>query len=782
MVVVPGLTAPVDILIDPWGVPHIYASTTYDLFLAQGFQAARDRLWQIDTWRRRGLGLLSEVWGGDFVEQDRAARLFLFRGNMHAEWLAYTSDTKRIATAFTAGINAYVEMTREDPALLPLEFRELGYEPSFWLPSDVVRIRSHCRFVNVAGEVARALAVRDFGYETEELRRWREPWQPLTVPPGLDLSIIPDDVLRDYWLATMLAQLRPPTGSVASSGTEDGSNNWVLAPTRTATGRPLLANDPHRAMSLPSLRYLAHLSAPEFDVIGAGEPAVPGISAGHNGHVAFGFTVLSIDQEDLYVYETRPGRPYEYRYGEGWERMQVVREHIPVRGARPADVDLLFTRHGPVVRELPVRNAAFAVRAAWLCPGMAPYLSSLEYMRARTMEQFTVALNRWGSPAENMVYADTEGNIAWKAAGLTPIRPNWDGTLPVPGDGRYEWAGFYDVDELPSEVNPTRGWIATANEMNLPVEFTAVRTVGYDWLPPYRRERIAEVLEAGADFTAADMVALQGDFVSILARRIVRQLPGRSFNNLVAARAALLLAKWDAKLASDSKPAAVFEVWYKRHLRPNLRRHALTHLLPTEQVPRALAAILPTDDPVGDPRIDLDLIENPGQRLGPNPDQVLTQIFEVTLQDAMTDLAELLGENERNWTWGNLHRVRLVHPASSVLNDDSRRRVAIDSLPRGGSSETVGATAYLPDFSQSSGATFRFVVDVGGWNNSLAMNSPGQSGDPASPHFTDLFAAWAADGVFPLLYTRDRIDEVAEQRVRLVPRDSGESSGSASAH
>lgn len=778
-VAVSGLSAPVDILIDPWGVPHIYASMTYDLFLAQGFQAARDRLWQIDTWRRRGLGLLSEVWGGDFVEQDRAARLFLFRGDMHAEWLTYTSDTKRIVTAFTSGINAYVEMTREDPTLLPLEFRELGYEPSFWTPSDIVRIRSHGGFINVADEVARALVLREFGSETEALCRWREPRQPLTVPSGLDLSIIPIDVLRDYHLATMAAQLQPPTGFIASSRAGDGSNNWVLAPTRTATGRSLLANDPHRAMSLPSLRYLAHLSTPEFDVIGAGEPAVPGISAGHNGHIAFGFTMFSIDQEDLYVYETRPDRPREYRYEQGWEPMKVVREHIPVRGAQSVDADLLFTRHGPVVRMLPIRNAAFAVRAAWLHPGMAPYLSSLEYLRARTLEQFTVALNRWGSPGENMVYADTKGNIAWKAAGLTPIRPNWDGTLPVPGDGRYEWAGFYDADELPSEVNPTHGWIATANEMNLPPDYPRVRAIAHDWAPPYRRERIGEVLEARTDFTAADMVGLQSDFVSILARRIIRQLAGRRFGNRAAARAASILAEWDADLVKDSAAAAVFEVWYRRHLRSSLRRHALAQLLPADRVPAALAAILPADDATGDPRIDLDLIENPGHRLGSNPSQVLGRIFEITLQDAMTDLTELLGENEHNWTWGRLHRAQLTHPASPVLKGEGRRRVTIHSLPRGGSSETVGATAYLPDFSQGSGATFRFVVDIGAWNNSLAMNSPGQSGDPASPHFVDLFASWAADEAFPLLYTRDRIEAIAEQRTRLIPRDSSKSNGSA---
>ena len=221
-------------------------------------------------------------------------------------------------------------------------------------------------------------------------------------------------------------------------------------------------------MTLPSLRYLSHLSAPGFDVIGAGEPALPGISVGHNGHIAFGLTVFPVDQEDLYVYRTRPGHPLEYWYQDRWEPMRVVREQIPVRDGPPDEVELAFTRHGPVIRAVPEKDAAFAVRAAWLEPGMAPYLGSVEYMRARNMEQFTAALNRWGAPGENQVYADTEGNIAWKAAGLTPIRPNWDGTLPVPGDGRYEWAGFYDMDELPAEVNPARGWIVTANEMNLP--------------------------------------------------------------------------------------------------------------------------------------------------------------------------------------------------------------------------------------------------------------------------------------------------------------------------
>jgi penicillin G amidase len=760
----------------------MYTSSTHDAFFVQGFQVARDRLWQIDTWRRRGLGLLAEVWGASYAVQDRAARLFLFRGDMHAEWLAYASDTKNIATAFTAGINAFVTLTREDPSRLPLEFRELAYEPAFWAPSDVARIRSHGLFHNVAHEVARALILRDFGPAAERLRRRREPGGELTVPEGLDLRVFPDDVLRDYALAVAPAQLHGPVDASAAGAArpvqaDEGSNNWALAPERTATGRALLANDPHRTVSHPSLRYIAHLNAPGFDVIGAGEPALPGLSIGHNGHVAFGFTVFPVDQEDLYVYRTRPGQPTEYWYRERWEPMTVVREEIPVRDAPPVPVELWFTRHGPVIRSVRESDAAFAIRAAWLEPGMAPYLGSIETMRAHDAERFTAALNRWGAPGENLVYADEAGTIGWKAAGLTPVRPNWDGTLPVPGDGRYEWSGFYDMDELPEEVNPARGWIATANEMNLPAGFPEDRVITRDWAAPFRGERLAEVLGPATGCTVADMVRLQSDYVSGPARQMVRVLTGQVWTDPAAERAARLLTAWDGTLGADSAAAALFQVWYQRHLRPGLRRLALAQILPPENVPAALAAVLPEEDLVGDPRIDLDLIENPGARLGADPAAVLAALFESSLSAAMADLTNMLGPSEQEWAWGRLHQARLTHPASLAMSAAATELAAIEPLPRGGSSDTVGATTYLPDFTQSSGATFRLVVDVGAWDNSVVMNSPGQSGDPASPHYSDLFSLWAADEAVPLLYSRERIDAVAQERIRLVPREHARGEG-----
>jgi len=465
---VPGLEQPAEIQVDDWGVPHIYAKTHYDAFFVQGFNAARDRLWQIDTWRRRGLGQLSQVLGDAYVAQDRAARLFLFRGDMYREWLAYGSDAKQIAEAFVAGINAYVALTQSQPALLPPEFALLGYLPATWSAEDVVRIRSNGLWRNLTSEVERARLRCRFPAALDSLHKRLEPAWTVIVPDGVDLCEIPATVLDVYLLAKAPVDFAKPANALAEARvidqrTDTGSNNWVVAPQRTSTGRPILANDPHRGHAVPSLRYAAHLIAPGLDVIGAGEPALPGISIGHNERIAFGLTIFRIDQEDLYVYTTRDGAPDEYRYRERWEPMMLVEESIPVRGSAPVRVTLKFTRHGPVLFEDAMRHRAYAARLAWLEPGMAPYFGSVEYMRAENWRQFVSALNRWGAPAENQVYADVDGNIGYKPAGLFPKRTNWDGLLPVPGDGRYEWDGYFDMDALPVEFNPARGFIATVN-------------------------------------------------------------------------------------------------------------------------------------------------------------------------------------------------------------------------------------------------------------------------------------------------------------------------------
>lgn len=774
---VPGLSAPVEVLVDRWGVPHLYAASTQDVFVAQGFNAARERLFQLDLWRRRGLGLLSEVFGEQYLEHDRAARLFLYRGDMHAEWLAYGSDTKRVVTSFVEGINTFVELCEERPELLPPEFGSLGYRPSRWEPSDVARIRSHGLFYNLEQEVARALTLRDYGAQVEDLRRVREPSCPVTVPEGLDLSLIPDEVLRVYRLATTTPLLGADAAEVSARSDPEGSNNWVIGASRTATGRPLLANDPHRTIGLPSLRYIAHLSAPGLDVIGAGEPALPGISIGHNGCIAFGLTIFAIDQEDLYVYRTNPEEPDEYWYGDRWEPMTSATESVPVGGGDAVTVQMQWTRHGPVVFQDTRRNTAFAVRAAWLEPGMAPYLGSVDYMASPSCDAFVAAMNRWGAPGENQVYADPSGTIGWRPAGLVPIRPNWDGMLPVPGDGRYEWQGFYDVDQMPSLKNPAQDWIATANEMNLPVDYpNHERTISYDWYHRYRHDRITEVLQQAGGVTVQDCVELQCDYMNVAARHVVATLAPLSSDDPQTAMGLALLQGWDGDESPSSPAAALYEVWHRRHLRPRLLGGALANLLPPERRAEALARILPNEALSADMRSDLAVLHDPSvlahARSGGvavSAQQTLDELLLDSLAGAVSETCQLLGPEPDQWEWGRLHHARLSHPASLLLPPHSPW-TQVGPLPRGGSGNTVGNTTYDDTFRQTAGASFRLVVDVGDWDRSVAMNSPGQSGNLRDGHYADLFAPWAADGSFPLLYSRERVEQNLDYRFTLVPK------------
>jgi penicillin amidase len=769
-----GLSSSAEILVDPWGVPHIYAEELYDVFFAQGFNAARDRLWQLDLWKRRGDGTLSEVFGPSFVEKDRAARLLLFRGDMHAEWLAYASDTKRIVTAFVAGVNAYIELTRRDPKLLPFEFELLDYAPALWTPETVVRIRSHGLLWNAESEASRARFLRRHPQETLALRERLQPPHALEVPAGLDLQAFPDDALRTYELARRGVSFeRNAAGEAVLSRRADddmlarsASNNWALAPARSATGRPILANDPHRALSVPSLRYIAHLSAPGLDAIGAGEPALPGVSIGHNRRIAFGLTIFFIDQEDLYVYETRPGKPREYRYRDRWEPMQIAIERIAVRGAAPVAVELRFTRHGPVLYEDPQRRLAIALRAAWLEPGMSPYLGSIASMRAQNWDQFLAAMNRWGLPPENLVYADVDGNIGWKPGGLAPIRPNWDGLLPVPGDGRYEWAGFRDMDALPVEYNPERGWIATANQMNLPTGYP--HALGFEWILPYRYERIRRVLQPERRSTLADMVKLQLDYHSVSARRVVALLEGLRSPDPRVQRALEMLRSWNGSLGPGSAAAALYEIWFQRHLvRAAMERRV--------EDAETLAALLDEDELYdvfegSSVEVWIASLEDPSAWNAPKPRAARDAVLLSSLAAAIDETTRLLGEDWDTWRWGRLHTAEMRHPLSGLVEAAQRPRLDVGPAPRGGSGATVNSTGYrLHDFVQEYGATFRMVLDVGRWDDSVVMNSPGQSGDPSSLHYRDLFEPWARDETFPLLFSRERIEAVAEQRIVLEP-------------
>ncbi|MBM3748493.1 MAG: penicillin acylase family protein [Acidobacteria bacterium] len=711
-----GLKQPVEILRDRWGVPHIYAQTVADLFFAQGYMAARDRLFQIDLWRRAGAGHLAEVLGETAIERDRLARAVRFRGDWDAEWQSYAPDTRLIVTAFVNGINACI---RALGGRRPEEFRIAGYDPGLWKPEDcVARVAGLLMVRNVRTEVSRARDILEFGLAQVRAHAPPDPAIPLEVPRGLDLKDITGDILRVYQQAISPVRF-----------SEEGSNNWVVDGTLTATGKPLLANDPHRPVTIPSLRKTVHLVGPGWNAFGAGEPALPGIALGHNERVAFGFTIVGIDQADLYVEKLNPANPDEYMYRGQWRRMEIERDTLRVKGrAEPHPITLKYTVHGPVIHEDRARLRAYALRWVGAEPGGAGYLAGLSLARARNWKDFLAAIERYKVPSENLVYADVDGNIGWQASGLAPIRPNWSGLLPVPGDtGEYEWSGFRKAGELPRLFNPPARYIATANHNILPPGYKV--PLSYEWAQPFRYQRIREMLAEKRKFTVADFERMQQDVTSLPARRFQAVLR-RWKPPAQAAGVVEELLRWDARLTPDSRPALLCAVWMSK-------------------LPEAVFG------PRWGTRTSLGLLL---KTLAAKPH---AEALGKSLEAALAEIEKRLGRDRSAWTWGALHRIHFRHP----LNVPAFHR---GPLPRPGDGNTVNSTSGT-GFVQTNGASYRQIIDLSDWDRSVMTNVPGESGDPSSPHYDNLIKEWAAGRYHPMLFSRKAVEAATVERLTLRP-------------
>ncbi len=727
-----GLEQPVEILRDKWGVAHIYAQTKHDLFFAQGFTAAQDRLYQIEIWRRTGAGELAEVFGPSYLERDRIARLVRYRGDMDAEWESYGPDAREIAAAFTSGVNAYVEANRER---LPVEFELLGFEPGRWEAEDVVlRIAGLLMVRNVAQEIARSEMVAKLGLETTRRFQPTDPVIDFAPDPDVDLTGIDGRVTAGYREAVSIPRLQG----------EDGSNNWVVAGRLSSTGKPLLASDPHRPVILPSLRYLVHLNGPGFNVIGSGEPALPGVAIGHNERVGWGFTIVQYDAADLFIEQLDPENPTRYRYGDEWSEVEVERDEIRVKGqAEPTEVELKFTRHGPVIWEDPANNRAIALRWAGQEPGTAGYLGSLAMDRVENWDGFVEAMRRWKVPAENIVYADVDGDIGWIPAGLVPIRKAWKGLFPAPGwKPEYRWDGFRGVDDLPRIHNPAQGYVATANHKILPDGYP--HDLGFDWSDSYRFRRVDEVLRAGRDFTVEDFQRLQHDETSLPAREIVALLRELPEGGPADARA--LLNDWDFVLDSDAAAAALFEIWLPRLLAKYVH----------SQVPPAAQQLVADNLTVTTMLRGLAGISEAERRF----------VMLESLEEAAAAAKQRLGADLAAWRWGDLHTISFRHP----LANTAARAAVFNRGPieRGGDAYTPNATPGS-DFKQSNGASYRHVLDLADWDRSTFTSTPGQSGQPGSPFYDNLAPKWGAGEYAPLVFTREAVEANTAHRLELQP-------------
>ena len=849
----PNLHAPVEIIRDRWGINHIYAETEYDLFFAQGYAAARDRLFQFEVWRAQATGTVAEMLGPDELQRDIGFRLFRYRGDMTAEMNHYHDRGSTIIPAYVDGVNAYIAETEANPELLPIEFELLGIRPRRWTP-EVVISRHQGLLGNIGAELGYGRAVAALGAEAVKRVANFHPGDPdITLDPAIDGALLISNILGLYNAFRGPVRFRPehivpehrgdsealgrleaaagdvrgataPRGPAAEStmaaagspadalvrpgtytrpdaptwpetlgdGALDrpraytrpdartwpnalgrdpldrpgaftwpdleslGSNNWVVSGRLSESGYPLMANDPHRAQSAPSLRYWVHLVGPGWNVIGGGEPEIPGVSIGHNGYGAWGLTVFRTDGEDLYVYETHPDDPNRYRYRDGWEEMTVITEEIPVKGQAPHTAEFKYTRHGPVVFEDPGNDVAYAVRAAWLEPGGAPYLASLRMDQAKTWEEFVEACNYSNIPGENMVWADREGNIGWQAVGIAPIRRNWSGLVPVPGDGRYEWDGYLPIRAKPSVHNPPEGYFATANNHLTPADYPHMDAIGFEWSDPYRWTRAVEVLGSGRLHSMADMMALQTDYLSIPARTIVPMLrhvgpaPDRD-----SEQARELLLAWDFVLDPESVAAAIY-VAFEARVRGNVRD------LFVPPPARLLLRGMALTKVIGH-------LNAPGGEFGDDPIAGRDAVLLGSLEEAVAALREKLGGDMDRWRYGQAgyKHATIFHPLSRAAPADVAARFTVGPHPRGGYSYTLNNTGGGDN--QTSGASFRIIVDTGDWDRTVGSNSPGQSGDPDSPFYDNLFELWANDRFFPVFYSRERVESVAAERWVLTP-------------
>ena len=776
-----GLTQPVEIIRDRWGINHLYAQNEADLFFAQGYAAAKDRLFQFEIWRRQATGTVSEILGRREVTRDRGARLHQFRGDMDDELNRYHPRGKAIVEAYVRGVNTYIAETERDPNLLPIEFRMLGIKPARWTPAVV--ISRHQALTSNAGEevrLARAIGASSVD-AVRELMTFQGGNPRFELDPAIDPKLITGDVLSVYNAFRASVQFRPEdvaaeyrgssTRALAGGAAPDpagpadleanprdiGSNNWVVSGSRTLSTRPILANDPHRVIAAPSLRYWVHLVAPGWNVIGGGEPVLPGVSIGHNEHGAWGLTIFGQDAEDVYVYDTNPANANEYRYRGNWEAMRVISDSIPVKGEKPEAVELKYTRHGPVLFEDRANRKAYALRAGWLEPGGAPYLASLRMNQAKTWEEFKAACSFSHMPSENMVWVDRDGTIGWQAAGIQPIRRNWSGILPVPGDGRYEWDGYLPIASLPSEANPARGFIATANNFLMPDNYPYKDLLQVTWSDPFRASRIAEVLGSGRMFNVAEMTRLQNDDLSIVARALTPLLRNVTLDHPASARARDLLWRWDFVLDKNSIEAGVYEMFQRR-----LLANAREAIVPAAIRKDGGANVVST-------RKVIDLLHSPDGRFGADPVAGRNALVAKSMDEAVAELTKRFGADMAAWKYGQekYHHALIEHPLSDAVNAATLAKLNAGPLPRGGDGSTVSATGGADN--QTSGGSLKIIADTEDWDKSVGLNTPGQSGDPNSPHYRDLFPLWARGEYFPIAYSRAKVESVRESTTRLTP-------------
>ncbi|MGD9832567.1 MAG: penicillin acylase family protein [Piscinibacter sp.] len=760
-----GLAGPVQIERDADGIPTIRAGSANDAAFALGFVHAQDRLWQLETHRRIGAGRLAEAFGEPALGTDRFLRALGVRRAAAAQWARLEPRSREWLQAYAEGVNSFL---RDELRARPPEFLLLGLQPEPWTPQD-----SLAWLIMMAWDLG--------GNWTTELQRMR---LALRLPVERINELLPPypgekpRVTADYAALFHSLKVDGKLGAQAlaaapESGIEGvGSNNWVLAGSRTASGKPLLANDPHLKLSAPALWYFARIETPQGRVAGATMPGLPSVVLGQNDHLAWGFTNTGPDVQDLYLERIRPGESGQYQTPQGWESFETFAETIKVKGKPDVSFTARATRHGPVISDGgaaegltgPAAAPSYAIAMRWtaLDADAGTLEASWEMTSARSVDEFVRATARYVAPMQNMVVADRAGRIAVVSAGRVPLRKpenELKGQVPSPGwEPRYDWVGFLDPTATPREADPARGWIATANQRIHAPDYP--HYIGSDWAPPWRMQRIEQMLMAKDRHSIDDMRRMQADELSLATVHLLPLLRQAAPSHPLAAAAKRELEGFDGRMAGDRAAPLIFWAW-ARHLAQGLFADDAGEAV-WNASPRAwregLQGVMERADAWW-----CDDKTTPAA-------ETCAQQNDAALARALDELQAAQGPDVAAWRWDRAHQARSEHRPFSKVKALARWFEL--RAPVGGDTYTlnVSRVTLKPDattgelYLDEHGPSLRAIYDLGEPANSRFMHSSGQSGIVVSPHYRSFVERWAQVDYVPVWMAP------AQQTLVLQPR------------
>lgn len=805
-----GLQGSVDIYRDSWGVPHIYADSSHDLFVAEGYVHAQDRFWQMEFWRHIGSGRLSEMFGSATLGEDRFIRTLGWDRAAAADAAALDDQTKQYLQWYADGVNAYLD-THDN---LGLEFTIMGLQgvsgkPEHWTILNSLtwlKAMSWSLRGNMDEELERAQVASLLGPDaTNELIPTYPADHPVIVP-SLTAGLDTKDTLT-----TMRA-----IDSLIGGGFKDvGSNNWVISGNLTDTGKPYLANDPHLGIQMPSIWYEVGLHCRNiadycpFDVDGFSFAGVPGVIIGHNQKIAWGVTNLGPDVQDVYVENINPQNPNQYQVNGGWADAKVIPTIITVHGKVDPDpkhpndkiaydegadlstvtFNVRVTRHGPIIDgtyasakdlgasfnglDVPA-NAALALRWTAIGDPSLTYRAVVNIMKAQNWDEFRNALRDWSVPAQNFVYADTSGNIGYQSPGLIPIRKNGDGTYPVPGwNDDYEWTGYIPFDQLPSSYNPPAGYIVTANNAVVGPDYPYLITK--DWDAGYRAQRINDMIKAKQKIGIPDIQAMQGDNANLSAMEVMPYLAALNFEDAPVQAGLDSLKKWDFQQHMESGPAALYNLFWVRLVTNTFDDEFKDH--PDLQPDTGNTTMLAVRGLLSQP-------DNHWWDDVTTKDKVETRddILKLSFQEAYKDAQTLMGSDPNQWKWGQLHTATfrnetLGESGISIIESIFNRGPVWTS----GGESIVNATGYgvvknddgtlnvAESLQVNWLPSMRMIVDLSNLDNSLTMHTTGQSGHAFNAHYDDMIESWRLIQYHPMLWNKDNIKNNSKATLTLNP-------------